>query len=100
MLREMGYSLRRLSTHKWIVGTLCIHHDGEATIIRLMLNAKNLANWLSGQTSSITTTDCPILWLPFVFGPERATTHRRRFMAVHCQVKLFSKITLPDKLSL
>ena len=29
MLREMGYSLRRLSTHKWIVGTLCIHHDGE-----------------------------------------------------------------------
>ena len=29
MLREMGYSLRRLSTHKWIVRTLCIHHDGE-----------------------------------------------------------------------
>ena len=28
-LREMGYSLRRLSTHKWIVGTLCIHHAGE-----------------------------------------------------------------------
>ena len=24
----------------------------EATIIRLLLNAKNLANWLSGQTSS------------------------------------------------
>ena len=23
----------------------------KATIIRLMLNAKNLANWLSGQTS-------------------------------------------------
>ena len=70
----------------------------KATIIRLMLNAKNLANWLSGQTSSITTTDCPILWLPFVFGPERAIVVGSWQYIV--RFKLFSKITLPDKLSL
>ena len=29
MLREMGYSLRRLSTHKWIVGTAYIMREGD-----------------------------------------------------------------------